>query len=654
MVEGLQKIKVGEEKESVQDESAPAVKKSKLGKRILIFPLVLFSLLVLIALPGFLLARPLINSVQKTYNLAQEAYQAGKSQDLVTTEVKLKETQDALQETRQKYQKLAWLKVIPFLRAYYKDGEYGLNAVANGLEAGKILVEAITPYADVLGFKGQGSFMGGTAEDRIAKIVQTLDKVTPKLDEVSAKLKLVEEDVEKINPQRYPEEVKGKKIRGRIEKLKTTIKEITLGIDEARPIIKVLPQILGYPDSKDYLVIFQNDGELRATGGFMTAFSVLHLESGKVKPEKSDDIYSLDKKLKSHLKPPEPIEKYLFSTEYSAKLVPYFYLRDMNFSPDFKVSMETFKTYYDKVPGEYEVDGIITVDTYVLRDLVTILGPVDVPGYGTFTIEPDERCHNIPNIICELEYIVDEPLPTQSGNRKQTILGPMMQQILLKAMGSPKNLWPQLFTTGLRLVKEKHVLFYLTNGEIQQAVEAFNAAGRIKDFEGDYLHINDSNFGGAKANMFTKQSVEQEIEIAESGRVTKTLTIVYENPEPMDDCYLERKGGLCLNSILRNYFRIYVPQGSKLIEALGSEEEVKTQEELGKTYFDGFLTVRGEGGRAKLVIKYELPFTVNPDDNFKLLIQKQPGTLGHKYKVIFGEQVEEFDLRTDREFVFDF
>lgn len=615
---------------------------------------VLVVLILLISIPALVLARPVLSSAKQTYSLAKEAYDAGKNQDLIMASAKLEETENSLNETRVKYQKLDWLKAVPFASGYYKDGERVIKASLNGIQAGRILVEAVTPYADVLGFKGQGSFMGGTAEDRIMKIVQTLDKITPKMDEVSQKLSSSQLELAEINQGRYPVSIKGISVRERIIQARALLANTADGIDEAKPILDVLPQILGYPESKRYLVIFQNDGELRPTGGFMTAFSVLHVESGKVRPLKSDDIYSLDKKYKPRIKPPDPIKDYLFSAELKTGIVPYFYLRDMNFSPDFKISMDTFKEYYDKVPGEYEVDGIIAIDTYVLTGLIDILGPVNVPGYGEFTNEPDKRCHEIPNIICELEYIVDQPLPTQVGNRKQAILGPMMQEIMFKAMGSPKNLWPQLFTAGIQLLKEKHILLYFADSKVQEAGETFGAGGRIKDYEGDYLHINDSNLGGAKSNLFTKHQVEQEIEISESGRITKTLTIIYENDEAMDNCNLERATGLCLNSILRNYVRIYVPQGSKLIEGLGSDVEMEAKEELGKTYFDGFLTVRGEGGRGKLIIKYELPFQAIPGENYRLLIQKQPGTLGHESKIIFGEEEEEFNLSEDKEIEFEF
>lgn len=637
-----------------EGQKASGKKKSWPGKlKFLLIPVAIILVILIIA--GIVVGlsfKPLLASGQKTYASVNEAYQAIKKQDLVTAGEKLKSSEDNLKEIQQRYQRLSWLKFVPFVSAYFKDGQHALTAGSLGLEAGKTLIDAITPYADVLGFKGQGSFMGGTAEERVVKIVQTLEKVTPKIDEVTQKLALAETELEYISPQRYPEEFKGKKIRENVIKAKTLVKDVATGVNEAKPMINVLPQILGYPDKKTYLMIFQNDGELRATGGFMTAYAVLKLESGKFIPEKSDDIYSLDKKLKSRIKPPDPIKKYLFSSDLNTGIVPYYYLRDMNFSPDFKVAMSTFKENYDKIPGEAKIEGIIALDTKVLTDLVKILGPIDVGDYGKFTVEPDKRCHNIPNIICELEYIVDEPLPTQSGNRKQSILGPMMKQILLKSMGSAKQLWPQLFSTGINLLKEKHMLLYFTDSKIQEGAEAFGAAGRITDFDGDYLHINDSNFGGAKSNLFTKQEVEQEIEVSDSGTITKSLTIVYEDPEEVDNCNLERKSGLCLNSILRNYLRVYVPKGSKLLENLGSEVPMETKEELGKTYFDGFVTVRGGGGRAKVVLKYELPFKLSQNDKYRLLIQKQPGTLNPKYKVSFGEQTEEFELLTDKKLEF--
>ena len=192
-------------------------------------------------------------------------------------------------------------------------------------------------------------------------------------------------------------------------------------------------------------------------------------------------------------------------------------------------------------------------------------------------------------------------------------------------------------------------MLYFFDEKGQKAAEDFNAAGRIKEYDGDYLHINDCNFAGAKSNMFIKENIEQKIEVGSDGTVTKTLTIDYKNPEPASDCNLE-KGDLCLNGPYRNWFRIYVPQGSELIESSGSEVEMETYDGLGKTVFEGFF---GDThplrplGSAKVVLKYKLPFKI--EDEYRLFIQKQPGTDGYQYSLEFEDQTEEFELTTDKE-----
>ena len=101
----------------------------------------------------------------------------------------------------------------------------------------------------------------------------------------------------------------------------------------------------------------------------------------------------------------------------------------------------------------------------------------------------------------------------------------------------------------------------------------------------DYLHVNDVNFAGAKSNMFIKESVKGEINVGSDGTVEKVITISYKNPQAASNCNLEA-GELCLNGILRNWLRVYVPEGSTLVEFKGSEKQTVTYNELGKTVFE--------------------------------------------------------------------
>lgn len=191
-------------------------------------------------------------------------------------------------------------------------------------------------------------------------------------------------------------------------------------------------------------------------------------------------------------------------------------------------------------------------------------------------------------------------------------------------------------------------MFDLDDSNAQSGIESLGAAGKIVPFDGDYLHINEANFGGDKANLFVDQAVEDSFDVKNDGTIVKTVTINWKNTHAPSDCNLER-GGLCLNSDFRNWLRIYVPQGSKLVSSQGSEVKMTTYDDLGKTVFDGFVTVRPRGAAA-FTISYELPFKVS-GKQLPVLIQKQPGTTGPAYTVkVNGHTVQQFDLLTDQQF----
>jgi len=102
--------------------------------------------------------------------------------------------------------------------------------------------------------------------------------------------------------------------------------------------------------------------------------------------------------------------------------------------------------------------------------------------------------------------------------------------------------------------------------------------------------------------------------------------------------------------VLRDWFRIYVPQGSQLISNQGSEVKMTTYDDLGKTVFDGFLTVRPQGV-AKLTVSYKLPFKLAQTSLLPLMVQKQPGTDDSAYTItVGGKTVEQFNLSSDQTF----
>lgn len=620
----------------------------KVARLALVGGSVLAVILLVVVISGFFILRSvatLRSQADQAMLVGREAYDALKTQNLPLADEKLAklETQTkALQSTVKGY---SWTRSLPIVGAYYKDSEHAFTAGFAGLRAGQKLIKEIEPYADVLGFKGQGSFTGGTAEERLAKILETLQKVSPAIDSISGDLKIVNEELAQINENRYPEMVSGKPVRAKITQAKSVTHDAYTFISENRRAIELIPEMAGATKRKKYLVLFQNSGELRPTGGFLTAYAVINVEKGKVEPEGSGDIYELDQKFTNKPAIP-PILKRFLTTETRWNL------RDMNISPDFKESMSTFNQYYQTIKGQKaEFDGIITVDTHFLESLLKVIGPVEVTGYGTFTAETDKRC-DCPQIIYALSEIIDRPTNYVRTDRKG-ILGPMMSAILKKSYSAPKNMWPNLFQTGWGNVEAKHVQMYFLDPKLQEAAESINAAGRVKPTpEGsDYFLIVDTNLAGAKSNFFVNSEVAHVIDTPSNGTLKHTVTVTYKNPFKASNCNLEA-GQLCLNGTLQDWVRVYLPKGAKLTANRGLDENsVKESEELDHHVVEGTFKLQPLG-QAKVEFTYTVPYT--DTKNYSLFLQKQGGTENWKYTFDINGEEHETLLDKDKTVTYPF
>lgn len=596
--------------------------------------------LFLLLLIGYILINTFIflNDARKTYAQAKVAYDAVKMQNIDLAKKEFVKTKQSIIVLKKDLFPIAFLGYIPLVGGYYNDVSNLTDAAEHGVNAAIITADSLIPYADVLGLKGEKSFASGSAEDRIKLAIQTLGKVVPQIDVIEKELIAAQADVDKINPNRYPPIWKLKTVHDRLVSLKELVNGSVVAVQDGKPLIKLIPELLGEKEEKKYLVIFQNDKEQRPTGGFMTFYAVFRVEKGIIHVDKASDIYSLDDSLPGHAPAPEIIAKYL-------PKVNVLNIRDSNLSPDFVESMKVFNKMYNTSSQKTDIDGIIGIDTNFLVSILNVLGDVQAGGL-TFNAKMDPRC-NCPQAVYVLEENTTKPVNYIKTNRKG-LLADLLFAIMQKALSSsPKLYWGNLTQAAIKDAQEKHIMFYLFNKDAQKGIEALNWGGRIKEFNGDYLAINDANFGGAKSNLFVTQSVRVDFNITSAGEVTQTVTATYKNPEKYSDCGLE-SGGLCLNAILRNFQRVYVPKGSVLKTVKGSQVKVLTKEDLGKTYFESFFTVNPLG-KAEITYTYTLPFKVT-SKTLPFLIQKQPGTAAPAYEIyVNGRKVESFNLATDHE-----
>jgi len=148
----------------------------------------------------------LVSPVQKVYSDAKATFSqvkftvdALKKQNIVLASEELNKTKESLAQTQKSLDEISYLKLIPVINMYYADSQHLTKAGFYGLSAAKLFIDSIEPYADVLGLKGKkGSFVEGTASERIRTAVTTMGKITPYIDDIAAQMEGARKEIDAV------------------------------------------------------------------------------------------------------------------------------------------------------------------------------------------------------------------------------------------------------------------------------------------------------------------------------------------------------------------------------------------------------------------------------------------------------------------------
>ena len=445
--------KIDPEKKDIEVEPK---EKIKIKPKYIIIPSVVLLIIAIFTIPVILFA----NKAKKVYADILPIISASEFSDIEKIKSDFNTTKNSITELKNSYGLISWMKFVPFVGTYVTDLGHGLNASSKVLEAGEITFVTLDPFLSELGFKKSDpatETAEKSAQERIDFVVNSIPEILPKADEIAKKIQEAETELSKINPDKYPENFKGINIREKLKSILQLFEQISSYVSESKPLLESTPYLLGMETDRNYLVLFQNDKELRPTGGFLTAYSIMKVSKAKFEPVSSDDIYNLDAKYKPSFPAPEAVVDLIKGPYVLSRNIR---LRDINYSPDYKVAMDLFSTEAEKV-GMKGIDGIISVDTGLLVNLLDALGEIGVPGFGNYSTKIEPKC-NCAQVIYELESFADvegpiiwDPVtgkiilrPANSDNRKK-IIGPLMNSILANAFAQPKEKIPALLDSIL-------------------------------------------------------------------------------------------------------------------------------------------------------------------------------------------------------------
>lgn len=279
-----------------------------------------------------------------------------------------------------------------------------------------------------------------------------------------------------------------------VEELKKIRKATEAGTDIAGR----LPYLLGRGEQKTYMVLLQNNMELRPTGGFIGSFALVHFAEGKLLDAPVYDVYSADGQLKGYVKPPEPIRDYLGEASW--------YLRDSNWDPDFQISAERAKWFLDKSLG-IPVDGVVAIDLEFMRGLIASQGSLEIPDFE-MALTADNFYEIIQNEVHKDFF--------PGSRKKAAVLTAAMNVLMSNVLQDVNDKDLSLASVALNSLSAKHVQVHLDDPVSQDWVNVLGWAGEatpngcIDNCEEIWLGLVEANVGVNKANYFIERRAEME------------------------------------------------------------------------------------------------------------------------------------------------
>lgn len=407
-------------------------------------------------------------------------------------------------------------------------------------------------------------------------------------------------------------------------------------------ILDATPYLLGFEGKRNYLVLFQNNMELRPGGGFIGSYGILRLDKGRISEFKVYDVYDADGKLKTHIEPPFAIRRFLGASHW--------FLRDSNFAIDFPTNAEKATIFLKLETGE-QVDGVMAIDTSFIKNILASTGPVMVSDYKE-TVSAD-------NFYLLTQKHAEEnffPGSTQKKDFLRALLFAMQTKVTEKER---LNYFSLAKAVG-ESIEKKHLFFAFANQPSQKLFAVNNLSSSLVDLREkqentflDFLGIIDANLGLNKVNFYLNRSIEQLVTIGKDGIIEETTTIFYKNNSKKNSTF----GGE-----YKNYLRYVLPEGTTLKEIkidnlkktivdavtdpsvfiqrqndselnaknvlLTEQIEIERGVEQGKNTI-GFLLTVPVGQTKKVSLTYVPDYEVDvnsPVFDYDLFLFKQPGT----------------------------
>jgi hypothetical protein len=527
-----------------------------------------------------------------------------------------------------------------------------MPVVGKPISLSRNMLSVATNISEAASLLNQTLQNDGDPTEYIYLINNRIDQTLPYLEAANKDLEGISSDLLPVNFREYFDSLK-LYLPSTIENLKELNNVFSLAVD-----------LLGHESEKRYVVLFQNNNEIRATGGFIGSYALFDVYNGKIVNLEipKGGLYDLEAGQQVRLKAPQALS--LINSGFN--------IWDANWWYDFPSSAKKIMWFYQQA-GASSLDGVIAINANVLAELLAILGPVTLEEYG-ITIN-QENIFDVLQEEVELNY--DEEL-----NQPKAVIADLVPIVLEKLLSNTDK-QVEIVNVFAKTLTTKDIQIYSENKKTQESLIDFAWAGNMLDYNRDYLAVISTNIAGGKTDNNIYQDIDHQAHIAANGEIINTIKVTRTNKGSEEALFSGIYGGNA------SYLRIYTPLGSEFIEAVGfdkipdnyfagnenaeidkdlAQEEIKMIDNnssteiytsLDKTVFANWMTL-APGETKTALIKYRLPFKLNLGDplvnnwwknlftnnvnldNYSLVIQSQSGVKNNLFNssVILPDNVK--------------
>lgn len=370
-----------------------------------------------------------------------------------------------------------------------------------------------------------------TVTDRLAVMNAYIEEALPEMTKAAAAAKKVDTAV-------VPENM-----RERVADMTVLIPALSASMEEVVTHADALGSLLGASGTRTYMVIFQNNSELRPTGGFMGSFAEVSFEHGAMTNMRipGGGTYDVQGQLKSFVSAPGPLQLVNARWEF----------QDANWFPDFPTSARKMLWFYQKAGGP-SVDGVLSINANVLEEILSVLGPITLEDGKEFTAE---------NVLFEVQK--ESELTHKDPSAPKAVIGELTQAMFAKLETADAQTLLSVAGAFVGALNERDMQVYFSDNTLEGTMENLGWTGALRQTADDYLMVVHTNVGGGKTDTVLTRDVLVDTFIAEDGTVENTVTITQTHNGMVNALFAG------MNNV--DYVRLYVPEGSEFITGTGFE-----------------------------------------------------------------------------------